>query len=315
MKEWRLLGRDVWFYLSGSADVSAADWHADPWLYPSDWGYQLDRETEYFSPKDAAGIPLREFRAPLGARYLPSRITAYGLAHWNRWRIQKASASEKEFLRVASWLRASHVRGRYEHEFELAGMASGWISCISQGEALSALVRAHHMTGDPSYLETAHQAGRWLLLPEAQGGLLSRLPDGSPFLEEYPGTVYQHVLNGCLYAAVGLSDLLRSGGAEVANARTLFHALIDGIASNLQAWDVNGWSTYDFYPVGSGRVHNLNTMTYQVLQVIMLDYLADTTGDARLRATSARWKQSAQRLTKRLGALGGKLAYRVVARW
>jgi hypothetical protein len=314
IKEWRLLARDMSFYFTGAADVSAADWYEDPWVYPAEWGYQLDREPEYFEPKDVAGIPLREFRAPIGVRYLPSRVAAYGIAHWNRWLRGRSEESQTEFRRVCGWLMSEHVEGRFEHDFPLAGMQAGWISCISQGEAASLLTRAYRVTGDDAYLQLAGRAVDWLMRPMESGGLCSRLPDGSTFLEEYPGTQYRHVLNGCLYAAVGISDLLRALPEERPEIRAFFVDLIDAIATNLRAWDVNGWSTYD-YSVEEGVARNLNTMTYQLVQAILLRYLADMSGDGRLRQMSERWSASARHLPKRLGALRGKLAYRLQARW
>jgi heparosan-N-sulfate-glucuronate 5-epimerase len=314
LKEWRLLARDVSFYVSGSADVSAADWHAEPWVYPTEWAYQLDRESEYFLPKDADGIPVRAFRMPIGVQYLPSRIAAYGIAHWNRWLTRGSQSSLAEFQRVARWLTTAHVDGKYEHAFPLAGMPAGWISCIAQGEALSLLARAYQHSRDGSYLQLADRVAGWLLLPVEQGGLRSRLPDGSPFLEEYPGTEYRHVLNGCLYAAVGIGDLLRSEPDARPELRAFFSSLIGAIAGNIEAWDVDGWSTYD-YAVQQGRPRNLNTMTYQIVQSVLLRYLADVSGDDRLRSVSTRWSDAADRLPKRIGALGGKLTYRLRARW
>jgi hypothetical protein len=314
IKEWRLLARDVSFYVSGKADVSFADWHAEPWYYPTEWQYQLDRESDYFSPKDATGIPLREFRAPIGVRYLPARVSAYGMAHWNRWLRDGSQNSLTEFDKVTSWLMSAHRDGRYEHDFALAGMPAGWISCISQGEAASLLVRAYRVTGNDKYLGAASRAIDWLMLPVAEGGLRGTLPDGSIFLEEYPGTKYRHVLNGCLYAAVGISDLLRVSPGERSDVRALFSDLMNTIAVNLEAWDVGGWSTYDYSPQKQ-TARNLNTMTYHLVQAVLLSYLADLTGDDRLRRVAERWSMSASRLPKRLGALGAKLTYRLRAGW
>jgi heparosan-N-sulfate-glucuronate 5-epimerase len=313
-KEWRLLARDILFFIRGDADVAAADRTAHPWSYPADWSYQLDREAEYFAPKDSRGIPLRDFGPPLGARYLPSRIAAYGLGHWNRWLREKRTDNAEEFRRAADWFLNAHRDGRYEHDFAVAGLPSGWISCIAQGEAVSVLTRAFRQTQDVAYVDAARNAVAWLVRSEASGGLRSSLPDGSPFLEEYPGSQYRHVLNGCLYAAVGISDLLQIDDCADAELAEFFVALTSGIARNLHNWDVGGWSAYD-YALQPGVARNLNTMTYQLLQVALLDYLADVSGDERLRDTSTRWRESAHQLRGRVRALGGKLTYRLRARW
>ena len=312
-KEWTLLLRDLSFYVTGASDVSAGDWRADAWAYPADWSYQIAREDDYFTPKDADGIPLRVYPAPIGVRYLPSRIAGYALGHWNEWQRTERAHHRVEFLKAADWFRRSHADGRYEYDIPVAGKTEPWLSCIAQGEAASVLTRAHRLTGDAAYLAAAHRAVHWLLLPEEEGGVRSRLPDGRPFLEEYPGTHYRHVLNGCLYAAVGLHDLGRADPAAT-EARAFLAALIDAIGANVHVWDVQGWSTYD-YPFAQGTARNLNTMTYQVLQAVLLRYLGEVSGDARLSVVADRWDAASRRLVRRLGALRGKLAYRIAARW
>lgn len=312
-KEWRLLLRDVSFFVSGRADVRSADWRANEWLYPADWSYQLDREDQYFAPKDSSGIPLREFPKPIGVRYLPSRIAAYALAHWNRWTIGKHPTNRAEFLRAANWMLHSPREGRYEHDIAVAGIAPPWISCIAQGEAASVLTRAYVLTSDSRYLRAADDAARWLMISEEDGGLLSRLPDGDLFLEEYPGSRYRHVLNGCLYGAVGLSDLSRVNRANN-NIRLFLRKLCLSIGSHLSLWDISGWSTYD-YPSNRTERRNLNTMTYHVLQIILLEYLAEVTGDESMRAMSERWSQSSRSMRARIGALMAKTRYRMAVRW
>ena len=66
-KELGLVARDLGFYLTGRCDCTAADWTAENWLYPLDWGYQLDRPDQYFAPFDENGIPLREIPGAIRA--------------------------------------------------------------------------------------------------------------------------------------------------------------------------------------------------------------------------------------------------------
>lgn len=312
-KPLRLVLADLNYYLTGRSDVREAAWRQDPWAYPLDWSYQLEREAIYFAPQDEAGVPLKVF-AGHGPRYLASRIAGYGLAHWNAFRRTGDTAHRDAFMRIARWF-LSRPDGLCRHDFEVAGMPSGWISCISQGEAASVLARAHELTGEADYAQQAELAVAPLLKSVESGGLQSFLPSTRPFLEEYPGTRYKHVLNGCLYAIVGLYDVNRIiPEAKASETRSLFGALINMLGESLEAWDCNGWSTYDYAPTGTGP-RNLNTLTYQHLQVVLLRYLAAVTGDARLAETATRWQGSADRLAVRLWALGRKMTYRATAGW
>jgi len=56
-------------------------------------------------------------------------------------------------------------------------------------------------------------------------------------------------------------------------------------------------------------------MTYQLLQVAFLRYLAEVTGDLQLRDMGQRWQTSAENPGKRLSALYWKIRYRLAKRW
>lgn len=312
-KRFRLILTDLGFYVTGRADVRESRWRTDPWLYPLDWTYQLDREHLYFEPRDSVGIPMVNLEGQAGPRYLVSRIAGYGFAHWNRWREDGNSTNRIGFLQVADWF-LDRPDGIYRHDYAVAGMPVNWISCISQGEAASILARAFILTGEQKYADRARQAIEPLMTPVEDGGLQSRLPRGGPFLEEYPGTIYRHVLNGCLYAIVGIHDAIRVGDEADHEPRRLFAALITSLGDNLDAWDQGGWSTYDMALPGHGP-RNLNTMTYQRLTAGHLHYLAAAGGDERLEIVARRWDSSAERLGSRLAALLQKLSYRAVSGW
>ena len=123
-KEWSLLARDVMFYVSGSADVGSVDMTNDPWLNPLDWSFQLDRASEYFSPLDGNGVPVRNFGDTIGVHYLPSRIAGFGLANWNRWRENGDESARISFFVVAEWF-MSKPDGLYRHDFPVAGLRPG----------------------------------------------------------------------------------------------------------------------------------------------------------------------------------------------
>lgn len=312
-KEFRLLVQDVAFYFSGKADVSEAQWRSDEWMYPLDWSYQLDRSKLYFEPFDSDGIPLRDFGGTLQRQYLISRIAAFAIANWNRWRGRKNQANRAQFLHTANWL-LQFRSGRFEHDFAVAGMRAPWISCISQGEVASVLCRAYLETYDSKFLDSAQLAIDPFQMSVEQGGLQSKLPDGGVFLEEYPGTEYAHVLNGCLYAAVGIHDVIRLVPNGSIATTTLLNNIVESIGANIRNWDVSGWSVYD-YPTANSQYRNLNTMTYQVLQSILLKYLGTVTGDTRLTIAGDKWERSSRSRRSRLQALFKKLSYRWHASW
>lgn len=310
-KEWQLLARDIVFYVTGAADVGAAEVKRDPWLNPLDWSFQLDRVSEYFSPQDEHGIPVRDFGGTIGVQYLPSRIAGFGLANWNRWREFADEDARVAFFEVAEWFMGK-PDGLYRHDFPVAGLESGWLSCIAQGEAASVLARAYHATGDIRYRSMAVLAVAPFEISVAKQGLLDHLPDGSPFLEEYPCSIYRHVLNGCLYAVVGLHDVIRCFETPPTEIVSRRDTVVSAIADNIDGWSVGNWTSYDFN-TGPGARRNPNTMTYHRLQAILLDYIGEFSGRPELIAAARAWHISARSPIERLKSVYGKLAYRFLS--
>ena len=312
-KEINLLARDIRFYLFGGADVAAADWQSDDWVYPLDWGYQLDREADYFDPKDEHGIPLHVYGGGIGVQYLPSRVAGFALAHWNRWRVAGDASNRSSFLMAADWFRDA-PDNRYLYDFAVAGITPPWISCIAQGEGGSILARAFVETGDPAYREAAARSMEPLKHMVGDGGVQDRLPDGSPFLEEYPGSIYRHVLNGCLYGVIGMHDVLRVLDRPDEQLASLLQQVTEAVVANIEAWSVGGWTSYD-YPKPGERRRNLNTMTYQTLQSILVRYVGEIRGEPRLIAAADRWSRAAASPFARSGAMVRKIAYRLSHRY
>lgn len=310
-KEMSLLVRDLGFYLTGKADLCAADWQRDPKLYPIDCGYQLERADDYFAPYDPEGIPMRDLPGGLGLEYLPSRIAAYGFANWNRLRaFPDEDRYRDSFMKSANWF-ACQPSGRFEHHFPLVGLSPPWLSCIAQGEGISVLTRAYRETGLDLYASQACSAAEPFFVSAEQGGLLDHLPDGRPFLEEYPCTIYSHVLNGCLYAIVGMCDLVDAQLDRNDRVFNLCNDVIAAIEVNIGRWQIRNWTTYDFADAEVSRTLNLSTMTYQTVHWILLDYIGQRRGRPLLVAAAQRWKNATESLSARLRALAGKVAFRM----
>ena len=103
---------DLVEYGTGTSRYGArAGWSENGWFYPVDLEFTLRQAGRYYEPRDAAGLPMRNY-GDAGARYSPSRVNAWALAHWNR--LQNGVAeSRPAFLQAADWLRAS-TNGRFD---------------------------------------------------------------------------------------------------------------------------------------------------------------------------------------------------------
>ena len=166
-------------------------------------------KAKYTRPFDEDGIPLLDYRGALGLQYNPIAIAQYGLAHYNR--LDEVPSSEDTFLRTARYLRDSlrqNDRGRWVwmHLFDWEyrdRLRPPWYSGLAQGQGISLLVRAHHVTSEESFAESATKAYEALVAQVEDGGTVYLDDKGHPWIEEYIVDPPTHILNGFLWALWG----------------------------------------------------------------------------------------------------------------
>jgi hypothetical protein len=301
--------RDVAHYVSGSAEFELNESALRSWAYPVSFEFTLEHETRFYSPKDAAGLPLRVYKS-VGSQYNPTRIAAYGLAHFNRYLASSGSECRETFMKTADWFAAAGD-GRWSYHFDWNDLNAPWISCMTQGQGISVLARAYHLTGEAKYLESARMALTPLRRPLSMGGVRSRLDDASEFLEEYPSSAPVHVLNGFLFALIGIYDLMRLEPGFGPSAG--FDELVQSLESNIGKWDLGYWSAYDV-STGAYGIRNATTMAYHRLHITQLRFLGTMLNRAVLRDTADRWDAQSKSVAHRLRALASKLLYRSLVR-
>jgi len=168
---------------------------------------------------------------------------------------------------------------------------------MAQGLAVSVLLRAGDLTGEPSYLDAARAAVALLLKPLADGGCAHYDEVGRPFLEECPSDPPSHILNGALFALIGLREFeARSGGdAHVPAARRL--------AAQLGRYDLGYWSRYDLCFDAPA------TMAYHSLHISLLEAAAAVLAAPSLRGVALVWRSYLRNPYHRLRAAAGKARF------
>lgn len=298
---------DLIAYATGEAQFGFVEASLTGPAYPVELDFALEREDRYYSPKDADGIPIRVYRS-VGAQYNPTRIASFALAHFNRWIARKHDQNLASFLNAADWfLKAENAQWTYDYDWN--DLRAPWLSCMAQGQGISVLTRAYAITGDASYAEHARRAAVPFTRPIAAGGVRSRLEDGSAFLEEYPSPRSAHVLNGFLFALMGINELARIDSTirdEIGEAE-----LLRALCTNIERWDAGFWSVYDLSP-GPWGVRNLTTLSYHQLHITQLRYLGAAYKCGKLVDVADRWQRHAQSARRRLRAMAGKVKYRLL---
>jgi len=299
--------RDILAFLSSRRDFAPVDTTSDPWGYPISLDFTLDQEELYYAPKDAEGIPVRRYRS-VGLQYNPTRVAAYGLAHWNRFRQTGEEDSGQQFTKIADWF-ARVDNGVWAYHFDWNDLKAPWVSCMAQGEGISVLARAYILTGNQRYLDLARMAVTPLERLISDGGVQSTLDTGDVFLEEYPSESLAHVLNGCLYAVIGILELRRL--LEIPALDNLIKVVHTTLERNIHRWDVGYWTAYDLVNEKGVGPRNIATATYHSLHISQIIFVSRALNSIPLQKIATCWLADFENPVFRIRALLGKIRYRL----
>jgi heparosan-N-sulfate-glucuronate 5-epimerase len=208
------------------------------------------------------------------------------------------------FLAQAGYLRASQDGDggwRYPVPVARYRVAPGWYSAMAQGLAISVLLRAYDETSERSHLDAAGAAARLMLRPLDSGGCAHYDQAGRPFLEECPTDPPSHILNGAVFALIGLCEyeartalVLGAGPSAAAGLR---------LAAQLASYDLGYWSRYDM------RFTAPASLAYHCLHISLLKVAGRLLGDDAFVRAAAGWHSYLRRPGCRLRAAANKALF------
>jgi len=267
--------------------------------YPFDWT-GIEDFSEYRFTEN--GLPLVYLGKHLGWRFYPITIAQWGLYRLQHYARSREERALHEALSAADWLVANAepwegggLAWVHDWPLEFYGTPAPWVSAMAQGEAISLLLRAHLTTGRDEYLKVASGA----LQTFVSGSVCSRYPDGSLSLEEYPADPPAHVLNGAVFASLGLFDYavyLHDG-----EALRLWELAVQGLRRNLHLYDTGFWTRYDLFPV-----HRLASPAYHEIHIRQMGLLYELTSDRAFVERQRKWLKYQRSLRSKLLWIAGK---------
>jgi hypothetical protein len=220
----------------------------------------------------------------------PVSVSLYALA-------RHTDEARAGFLTQAEYLRASQDGDggwRYPMPVRRYQVPPGWYSAMAQGLAISVLLRSYDICGERSYLDAAGAAAGLMLRPVADGGCAHYDKAGRPFLEECPGDPPSHILNGALFALIGLAEY------EARVSGTACAAVAGRLAGQLGGYDLGYWSRYDL------RFDAPASLAYHCLHISLLEAAGRLLGQDAFRQAAAGWRGYLRRPGCRVRAAGRK---------
>jgi glycosyltransferase involved in cell wall biosynthesis len=231
--------------------------------------------------------------------YHPTFIAMFALANWNQYLVTTNAHHQGTFLNQAFWL--------IEHETRISNDAGGWpisfprqdgppedsrLSALTQGIAISVLLRAYQVTYRDAFFEAAQRALHTFELDILDGGVCASIGNEGIFFEEVAVYPASHMLTGFIFALFGLNDYLALTDDDhireiVHRGHTTMHGLIN-------EFDVGFWTYSDTLQ------RRLASPSHLGLQVMLLEALAAYSDCDDCTTLALRWKRYQRRLSSRL---------------
>jgi hypothetical protein len=252
-------------------------------------------KTKYAGPFDADGIPVLDYKGPLGLQYNPNAIAQYALGLYDLYLDKKEPQYKESFLKQADWF-VKNIRivengvGLWEYNFDFEyhkGLKAPWRSALAQGQGISVLARAYQITKNNIYLKTASTAFKAFQKKIAfPGGVAFTDDKGYVWFEELIFDPPTHVLNGFIWALWGVYDyyLLTKNPA----ALQLFNNAVKTLEDNIHRYDIGFWTVYHLLPT---RLKMVASPYYQRLHIVQLDAMYRLTGKPVFKKYSDKWQK------------------------
>lgn len=171
------------------------------------------------------------------------------------------------------------------YKFKFMDLPPPWYSGLTQGIAVSYLLRYAKYADDESAFDMAQKVAYTMLMPVEEGGTLSKTPEGGLWIEEYPNSKKsQQVLNGFINGLVGLKEYLVFF-PEDTMAQRIHSEVYKSFKETIHTYDTNkNWTSYN-------RNNKRISVYYLRIQLTQLDHLYTLYGDDFLRKQMSIWSR------------------------
>lgn len=234
---------------------------------------------------DSSGIPLNHYRWG-GPYYYIVTIGHYGLECFSKFIVNGEADAIARANAVVDWLKANRDSTgawpvTYDHDWypgRTRIIRAPWYCAMGQGLAMSFLARMFAHTGDGSLVPVMQDASKIFHVPSEKGGVRA-MYNGHVWYEEYPTEPASFVLNGYVYALLGLYDASQATGDS--SIKKLYEQGVESLKAMLSLYDL-GWCTaYDLtHHSVPGAAPNVARWQYHWIHIQLLSALSQIEGDA-----------------------------------
>jgi|GEM_PF-5016046 len=234
-------------------------------------------------------VDYRYLQYDLGWQYNPVTVSQYALCLYDEYRTENNETKKNRFLKAVEWLSDYKVMINdhaaslpYYFPNNMYALEAPWYSGMAQGQAVSVFLRAYELTDNDHFIAYAEEILNFMLLSIEEGGTLVRTPEGLPWIEECTTKEPSLILNGHLYALIGLAEYLKLTNNK--SYRDIYEELIRSTIQLIPLYEEDNWLLY-------ARKYSRKKCTnkYMGLQVLEAKQLYELTGIPEFHSIWKRW--------------------------
>lgn len=235
---------------------------------------------------DNNGIPYVDY-GEIGLQRNPVTISDKIFDYYEEYKEEEDQAARQLLINNAEWLVDNAVTyGNYsilEYDFpwQVYNMTPKWRSGLAQALAIQALIKAHEVTDERRYIDTAERLLNSFFVEVKDGGVTYKTTSGW-WYEEYADTSGEEprVLNGMMFTLLGIHEYYQYTRSNT--AKHLFDQGIVALRNDLPLYDDDGYSYYDILGNPAWEYHNIH--------IDLSNQLYDITKDSIFKDYRDRWQ-------------------------
>jgi heparosan-N-sulfate-glucuronate 5-epimerase len=205
------------------------------------WLHQFDRKL------DSSGVVIQ------AGKYHPLSIAFYGIMNYEDYVLNGDTAClrkmDNQFQYFTDTTHLDFVDDQkgagLSYNDPFLDLKPPWYSGMTQGAAISFVLRYYLARHDPQALTLAKQFAYFMLRPSDQGGTIDTTQEGFLWIEEYPNSNKSpEVLNGGINGLIGLYEYLQFFPKDQ-TAREIHDKAFKGLLAALPYYDTENWTLYN----------------------------------------------------------------------
>jgi len=224
----------------------------------------------------------------LGNQLSPLAVSQVAFVNFEDYLKNRNEKSKKFFINNANWLVKNvlkcnnHSILHYHYPWPKYHISKPWCSGMAQGQAIQVMVKAHRITNNKKYLDTAKSLLNSFFVEVKNGGVTYKDSEDRWWYEEYAhkNGKSTRVLNGMIYALLGIYEYYTYTNDK--DAKFLFEQGIRALKNDLPNYDCASYSYYDILKYPASKYH--------LIHIIQLKELFKITNDAIFQKYHDKWK-------------------------